>query len=167
MAGHHHGVQVMLAEFPTAPGSWASLPSPVVPPSRHSPIAVPPKSPGGVTRRTDVFLQGVEPPEPRLVIYRAAAALSCNNREWATAGLRDQLRVMAIAAGATPDWSTLAVNGPIEIPGVHGRIWFEWTGTVRVDGGDLPDEPLDLLGPTPRHPEETMPFAAPRHDGAS
>jgi hypothetical protein len=70
-------------------------------------------------------------------MYRAAAALPYNDRERATSGLRGQLRVMAGCDDATPDWGTLAVHGPVEVPGARGRTWFEWTATVetRPDGG--------------------------------
>src|SRR4051812_35674484 len=37
-------------------------------------------------------------------IYQAAAAVSHQNRGRATAGLRDQLTIVALAAGLTPDW---------------------------------------------------------------
>jgi hypothetical protein len=66
------------------------------------------------------------------VIYKAAAALPYDDRHRATSGLRGQLRVMAACVGATPDWATLAVEGPTETPGAHGRTWFEWTATVEV-----------------------------------
>jgi hypothetical protein len=83
--------------------------------------------------------------------YRATAALPYNNRERAVASLRDQLRVMALAGGGSPNWSTLVVEGPTEAPGPRGRTWFEWSATVDSDGGrDLvrnqsPDD--DLLVP--------------------
>jgi hypothetical protein len=67
------------------------------------------------------------------MLYRAAAALPNANREQATAALRDQLRVIAAAVGRVPDWTTLLVDGPTEVPGWHGRSWFEWTATVSVE----------------------------------
>jgi hypothetical protein len=68
------------------------------------------------------------------VIYRAAAALPYDDLQRATAGLRGQLRIMTLADDVTPDWSTLTVEGPTETPGWHGRVWFEWTATVRARG---------------------------------
>ena len=62
--------------------------------------------------------------------YRAAAALPYDDRERATAGLQAQLRVMVGCDDMTPDWTTLAVDGPTEAPGMRGRSWFEWTATV-------------------------------------
>ena len=41
---------------------------------------------------------------------------------------------MALADGAYPDWSTLKVEGPVEVPDLRGRAWFEWTATVEADG---------------------------------
>jgi hypothetical protein len=82
--------------------------------------------------------------------YRATAALPYSNRERAAASLRDQLRVMALAGGGNPDWSTLAVEGPTEAPGPRGSRWFEWSATVDSDGGrDLVRSPTDddLLAP--------------------
>lgn len=64
--------------------------------------------------------------------YRAAAALPYDNLERATAGLRGQLRLMAAIDGATPDWSTLALEGPVETQGLHGRTWYEWAATVEA-----------------------------------
>ena len=51
---------------------------------------------------------------------------------------------MAVAAGATPDWSTLTVEGPTESTGLHGRTWYEWRATLSVNGGrDLLRESVD------------------------
>ncbi len=78
--------------------------------------------------------------------YSAAAALPYVDRERATAGLRGQLRLMAMAAGSTPDWSTLTVSGPSEAPGARGRSWFQWTATVEVAGGEhLLDSSVEAL----------------------
>jgi hypothetical protein len=55
------------------------------------------------------------------VIYKAAAALPHDNREWATDELRDQLQIMAGAAGMTPDWTNLVVTGPTEMDGAPTR----------------------------------------------
>ena len=85
------------------------------------------------------------------VIYRAAAAYPYVNVEQATTGLREQLRLIALAGGGIPDWSTLNLEGPTESPDQHGRTLFEWTATLSADGGrdlvrDLTDD--DLHPPT-------------------
>jgi hypothetical protein len=94
------------------------------------------------------------------VIYKAAAALPHDNREWATDGLRDQLRIMAGAAGATPDWTTLVVTGPTEMDGAPDPTRFEWTASVAVPGGSvldtLPDP--DALLTAWAAADDTMPF---------
>ncbi len=85
-------------------------------------------------------------PHPEPVRYVAAAALPYADRERATAGLRGQLRLMALAAAATPDWSTLSVTGPTEVLGARSRTWFEWTATVEVAGGEhLVDASIEAL----------------------
>jgi hypothetical protein len=38
--------------------------------------------------------------------------------------------VDAAAGAGAPDWSTLVVEGPTEIAGRHGRVWFTWTARV-------------------------------------
>jgi hypothetical protein len=68
------------------------------------------------------------------VIYRAAAALPHEDRTQALDGLRGQLRIMAVAAGATPDWTTLTVAGPDVVAGVQECIRFEWHASVVVHG---------------------------------
>jgi hypothetical protein len=77
------------------------------------------------------------------LIYRAAVAMPQDDRVVATDQLRRQLRIMAAAAGATLDWTTLAVTGPMEIPGAEAATRFEWTASVAFRGGanlhDLPD----------------------------
>jgi hypothetical protein len=70
-------------------------------------------------------------------IYHAAAALPHQNRGRATEALRDQLTIMALAAGLTPDWSTLAVTGPTEMIGTQQGARFEWTGRVAMPGQSL------------------------------
>lgn len=57
-------------------------------------------------------------------------ALPYEHRERATAGLRGQLRLVAIGTGATPDWMTLQVTGPRTTVDGRGRTWFEWAATV-------------------------------------
>jgi hypothetical protein len=93
-------------------------------------------------------------------IYQAAAALPHRNRGRATEGLRDRLTIMAVAAGLTPDWSTLAVTGPTEMTGTQQGARFEWTGRVAMRGSSplvaLPDP--DAF---PQHPAvngDTAPF---------
>jgi hypothetical protein len=77
------------------------------------------------------------------VIYRAAAALPHEDRSRALPGLRGQLRIMAVAAGTTPDWTTLTVVGPDVVAGARGSTRFEWHASVVVHGGTrsfrLPD----------------------------
>ena len=68
------------------------------------------------------------------MIYRAAAALPYEDRTRALAGLRGQLRIMAVAAGTTPDWTTLTVAGPDEVAGAQARMRFEWHASVVVHG---------------------------------
>jgi hypothetical protein len=68
------------------------------------------------------------------VIYRAAAALPHEDRNRALEGLRKQLRIMAVAGGATPDWATLTLAGPDEMAGAQERIRFEWHASVVVHG---------------------------------
>ena len=93
-------------------------------------------------------------------IYQAAAALSHSNRRRATEGLREQLTIMALAAGLTPDWSTLAVTGPTEMTGTQHGARFEWTGRVAMRGSSplvaLPDP--DAFPQPPAADGSTMPF---------
>jgi hypothetical protein len=71
------------------------------------------------------------------VRYRAAAALPYSDTAEATAGLCGRLRIMARADGAHPDWSTLIVKGPVEVPDLRGRARFEWTATVETDASHM------------------------------
>ena len=93
-------------------------------------------------------------------IYQAAAALSHQNRGRATEGLRDQLTIMALAAGLTPDWSTLAVTGPTEMTGTQHGARFEWTGRVAMRGSSplvaIPDP--DAFPQHPAASDATAPF---------
>lgn len=86
-------------------------------------------------------------------MYRAAAALPFEDRELATAGLRGQLHVMAAAAGAVPDWSTMTVEGPRAGLGTLDVGWSEWAATVTVSKAthDLRDRVIDALAPSRRH----------------
>jgi len=80
------------------------------------------------------------------VILRAAAALPHDDGERASVVLSQQLRVMATAAGATPQWTTLTVTGPTEMAGADEETRFEWTALVTVHPNGaletLPDEAL-------------------------
>lgn len=94
------------------------------------------------------------------MIYRAAAAVPHVNRESAMDGLRGQLRIMAVAAGATLDWTTMTVTGPTEMAGAGDRTRFEWTASVAGQGlsilDTLPDPDVDP--PASYDVDETMPF---------
>ena len=94
-------------------------------------------------------------------VYRAAAALPGRNRRSAVHGLRHQLRIMAGAAGASPDWATLAVVGPVAVDDAADRCLFEWTASVLVPGAtawaDLPELEVALSCATGA--DDTMPFA--------
>jgi hypothetical protein len=108
----------------------------------------------GESRRLQAIGSGSAP------IYQAAAALPHQNRGRATEGLRDQLTIMALAAGLTPDWSTLAVTGPSEMTGTQHGARFEWTGRVAVRGLSplvaLPDPDAFLQHPAANG--DTVPF---------
>ena len=90
------------------------------------------------------------------MIYRAAAALPHENRTEALDGLRGQLRVMAVAAGATPDWTTLTVAGPDEVAGAQQRMRFEWHASVVVHGLTRSFRLPDLLPCPPADVEECL-----------
>jgi hypothetical protein len=94
------------------------------------------------------------------LIYRAAAALPHANRDWATHTLACQLRIMAKAAGGTPDWTTLAMTGPTNVSGAPERARFEWTASVTVRGvsvvDTLPDP--DAFPPARAAADATLPF---------
>ena len=109
---------------------------------------------GGQRRRLQAIGSGGAP------IHQAAAALPHRNRGRATEALRDQLTIMALASGLTPDWSTLDVTGPTEMTGTQQGARFEWTGRVAMHGSSplvaLPDP--DAF---PQHPAangDTVPF---------
>ena len=98
-------------------------------------------------------------------MYRAAAAVPFDDPDRVTAGLRGQLRVMAAAAGADPDWSTLRVQGPVRRGAHRGMRLSEWTATVVVTGASptLDDRWIDALRPAMPRPigaaaEVTSPF---------
>jgi hypothetical protein len=93
-------------------------------------------------------------------VHQAAAALPHRNRGRATEGLRDQLTIVAFAAGLTPDWSTLVVTGPTEMTGTQHGARFEWTGHVAMRGSSplvaLPDP--DAFPQRPAADSDTLPF---------
>lgn len=95
--------------------------------------------------------------------YQAAAALPHQNRGRATEALRDRLTIMALAAGLTPDWSTLVVTGPTEMTGTQHGARFEWTGRVAMRGSSsllaLPDP--DVCVHQPSVSDATVPFGGP------
>jgi hypothetical protein len=108
----------------------------------------------GHSRRLQAIGSGSAP------IYQAAAALPHHNRGRATTALRGQLTIMALAAGLTPDWSTLAVTGPTEMTGTQHGARFEWTGRVAMRGSSrllaLPDP--DAFPGHPAANGDTEPF---------
>jgi hypothetical protein len=69
---------------------------------------------------------------------------------------------MVVAAGATPDWTTLAVAGPTEMAGAADGTRFEWAASVAVEGvplfDGLPD--LDFFPSDWTVDDSTMPFPA-------
>ena len=67
------------------------------------------------------------------VTLTATAAYPYVDGDRAALALRGELRRQAAAKGMIADWSTLAVEGPQEAPGAHGRTWYEWTGTVEAE----------------------------------
>jgi hypothetical protein len=95
--------------------------------------------------------------------YQAAAALPHQDRGRATEELRDRLAIMAVAAGLTPDWSTLVVTGPTEMTGAQHGARFEWTGRVAMRGSSpllaLPDP--DVFPQLPAASDATVPFGGP------
>lgn len=92
------------------------------------------------------------------VALTAAAALPRDDRECAVAALRNQLVVMADSAGGTPDWTTLTVTGPTEMPGAQDGARFEWTASVVVHGESVLDALADL-------DEEAVPDLPPDSSG--
>jgi hypothetical protein len=71
--------------------------------------------------------------------FEAAAAVPALDPHHAVHDLRLRLRRMATAAGATPDWSTLAVEGPAEVVGTDGRVRYEWTAIVSAAAAPRPE----------------------------
>lgn len=112
--------------------------------------------PAGVGEGRDALLTTAEDD----VIYKAAAALPHDNRESAVDALRGQLRIMAVAGGVTPDWTTLDVVGPTEMAGAEDRTRFEWRASVAVPGATLLDAPPDphTLSPAGTAEDATVSF---------
>src|SRR5215218_8820089 len=79
----------------------------------------------GVAPRDRPASAELDPREPDSVSFTATAAYPYVDRDRATAGLRGQLRGIVAGAGAgVPDWTTLVVEGPTAIKGLHRRVWF-------------------------------------------
>jgi len=87
-------------------------------------------------------------------IYSASAPLPYQHRQGAAVGLRAELRHLVAlgyllgrrAPDELPDWSTLVVTGPTETTDANGRVWFEYTATVRAH---RPAERSDRSGDGP------------------
>ena len=62
--------------------------------------------------------------------FSASAALPYDDLDRATGSLRDEMRHALASVDEAPDWSTLEVEGPIEVMGASGRTWYRWTATV-------------------------------------
>jgi hypothetical protein len=79
-------------------------------------------------------------------IYSASVPLPYQHRQGAAVGLRAELRHLVElgyllgrqAPGELPDWDTLVVTGPDESTDARGRVWFEYTATVRASRADEP-----------------------------
>jgi hypothetical protein len=67
---------------------------------------------------------------------------------------------MSVAAGATPDWTTLVVMGPVEVDSAPERARFEWTARVTVRGVGIADGQPDPEPFSPARSAEnaTLPF---------
>jgi hypothetical protein len=67
---------------------------------------------------------------------------------------------MSVAAGATPDWTTLMVTGPVEVDSAPERARFEWTASVTVRGVGIVDgQPDPGTFPPARNADDgTLPF---------
>lgn len=63
----------------------------------------------------------------------ATTALPYNDVGRATAGLRGQLRLLAVDRGHCPAWTTFSVSGPTQRTDARGRTWFEWSATVETE----------------------------------
>ncbi|WP_091112596.1 hypothetical protein [Geodermatophilus dictyosporus] len=63
-------------------------------------------------------------------VLSATAALPFNQPGRAAAGLRAQLRLLAIDRGLRPDWSTFTVTALDPTVDARGRAWFAWSAAV-------------------------------------
>ncbi len=62
----------------------------------------------------------------------ATTAPPFNRPERAAAGLRAQLRLLAVDQGLWPDWFTFTVMALDPTVDARGHAWFEWTATVEA-----------------------------------
>jgi hypothetical protein len=75
--------------------------------------------------------------EPYPVLVTATAAYPYGNRDRATAAIRGRPRENVARAGAeVSDWTTLIIEGPTEVEGLHRRVRFDWTAAVEPDRSD-------------------------------
>ena len=90
-----------------------------------------------VWRLLTLVLAELDLREPYPVLFTATAAYPYVNRDRATAAIRGQLRETVARAGAgVPDCTTLIIEGPTEVEGLHRRVWFVWTATVEPNSPD-------------------------------
>jgi hypothetical protein len=71
---------------------------------------------------------------PRVRRYTATAMLRFAQQDRAAAVLRANLRYQ-LAVGEVADWSTLVIDGPVEITDRRGRLWFEYQASVLASAG--------------------------------
>jgi uncharacterized membrane-anchored protein len=65
--------------------------------------------------------------------FRASAVLPAADLARATSGLRGQLWLaIAVATPELPDWDTLTVDAPTEVPGPAGRCWVRYTAAINT-----------------------------------
>ena len=84
--------------------------------------------------------------DPRAVKFTATAALRYEHLDWATGGLRAELRRQLLAAGVDeiPVWDTFVVTGPLVFEDLRGRAWYEYRASVEAR------EPMDWETPPRR-----------------
>jgi len=65
--------------------------------------------------------------------YRATVTLPAAHRDHAIAELRREVQRLSTAERGLelPDWSTLSVEGPVEVYGPRGEVCFEYRGNVK------------------------------------
>jgi hypothetical protein len=74
--------------------------------------------------------------DPAQVTYSATAVLPYHDVRSAIRGLRSELRhQLALAGTGDPDWTSLALTGPVPVTDGRGRRWFEYTASIRGPGG--------------------------------